>query len=635
MEADESGAMKNGNNEFLGLLCNLYLVALLVALPLYTGKGYWSLGDTKYMLFKNLSLLCLGIWLAAALSMGIWRAAKRAGSRSAGAGRRREPGMVDAAVASYGICVLLSALRSEYGGLAWTGYEGWYMGAVSQLLFVGIYFFVSRQYDGARWPLYLGEAALGLVTLFGLLHRLGIDPLRLLVHWNPGDWEYSHMLSTLGNINWLCGYYSVALALPAAHFLLEPRPWARLLLYVEAVAAFVLLGVQGSQGGLLILAVCAAGCFVLGRRRAEVLTRLWALLAGFFLCMPLMELGMELRKERAAVVADGNVFWNVAWYVWAIAGVVCLGACLLSAKRRHAKVGQVPEERGSAKVGQIPGERGSAKVGQVPWERGSAKVGQVPWERTSGKKGHVRGSSGPRRQGKKALIAVAAVCLAGCLAAALLILASRGIGDGFGSGRGFLWRIALEGFVQGDMKDKLLGAGPDCYGVAVFGRLGTGSDVWKGEHWEGAVFTNAHNEVLSQLCNVGILGTVSYLAIFLAGLWRYGMGSAESRRSPVQSRGGGPGKDGGALAFPADSDACCLWAGVLAIAMYGAHSLISFQQVLNTPLLFLVLGVCEQRMRARRGASGPGNDGQQEGEKANKYRRMNDKQNIGKRRTRP
>ena len=203
MEADESGAMKNGNNEFLGLLCNLYLVALLVALPLYTGKGYWSLGDTKYMLFKNLSLLCLGIWLAAALSMG---------------------------------------------------YEGWYMGAVSQLLFVGIYFFVSRQYDGARWPLYLGEAALGLVTLFGLLHRLGIDPLRLLVHWNPGDWEYSHMLSTLGNINWLCGYYSVALALPAAHFLLEPRPWARLLLYVEAVAAFVLLGVQGSQGGLLILA---------------------------------------------------------------------------------------------------------------------------------------------------------------------------------------------------------------------------------------------------------------------------------------------------------------------------------------------------------------------------------------------
>ena len=58
----------------------------------------------------------------------------------------------------------------------------------------------------------------------------------------------------------------------------------------------------------------------------------------------------------------------------------------------------------------------------------------------------------------------------------------------------------------------------------------------------------------------------------------------------------------------------------MAIAMYGAHSLISFQQVLNTPLLFLVLGVCEQRMRARGGASGPGNDGQREDEKTNEYR---------------
>ena len=47
----------------MSLLCKLYMVALLVALPLYTGEGYWNLGDTKYMLFKNVSCLCLGLWL--------------------------------------------------------------------------------------------------------------------------------------------------------------------------------------------------------------------------------------------------------------------------------------------------------------------------------------------------------------------------------------------------------------------------------------------------------------------------------------------------------------------------------------------------------------------------------------------
>ena len=581
---ETDAAMGSGDNEFLRLLCNLYLTALLVALPLYTGEGYWNLGDTKYTLFKNITLLCLGIWLAAELSIGIWRGARRVGRRAAGRSRRPGFGAMDWAVASYGVCVLLSALCSRYGDLAWTGYEGWYMGAVSQLMFVGIYFFVSRRYDGARWPLYLGEAALLAVTALGLLHRLGIDPLKLLVYWNYRNWEYSHMLSTLGNINWLCGYYSVALALAVAHFLWEERRWLRAVLYVAAVLSFVLLGVQGSQGGLLILAVCAAGCFLLGREKPEVLARLWLLLAGFFLCMPLMGLGMELRGDKAAVVADGNVFGYVGWYVWVIAGGACLAVCLWLVKR-----------------GPVRGNRGS-------------------------RMGHP--------QARAALIGALAVCVA----AALFVLLQHGIGDSFGSGRGFLWRIALEGFGQADGKAKLLGAGPDCYGVAVFGRLGAGTDVWKGEHWEGAVFTNAHNELLSQLCNVGILGTLSYLTIFLTGFWRYGRGCMEAcRGGPAQSREGrgGQGKAEGRLACPAGEDSCYLWAGLLAIAMYGAHSLISFQQVLNTPLLFLALGICEQKMRARKEVPGTAIDMETDTGKTEKYNHNIENRNMGKRRARP
>ena len=57
--------MKKRNSEFLGLLCDLYIVAMLVALPLYTGQGYWRLGDTKYTFFRNVTVLCLGCWLAA------------------------------------------------------------------------------------------------------------------------------------------------------------------------------------------------------------------------------------------------------------------------------------------------------------------------------------------------------------------------------------------------------------------------------------------------------------------------------------------------------------------------------------------------------------------------------------------
>ncbi len=533
-KAESDAAMEKRDNEFLKYLCYLYMIALLVALPLHTGGNYWRLGERKYELFQRVSLLCLGCWIVGALLERIGFAVRRrkeaVPGNGAGRGGRASFSKVDWAVAGYGVCVLLSALCSGYGRLAWEGYEGWRMGAVAQLMFVGIYFFVSRRYDGNRIPLYLGEAAVCLVTLFGLLHRLGIDPLGLLAYWSQGDWEYSHMLSTLGNINWLCGYYSVALALLAAHYLETERRWAEAFLYVAALAAFVLLGVQGSQGGHLILAVCVILCMSTGWGQTWVRRKMWRLLTGFFLGMSVMGLLMELRSSKAAVVEDGDVFRQAGWPVWIIGAVVC-GAMYFLFVRRGEAAGRLLRRRGVRAV----------------------------------------------------LICV----MAGGIAAAVFYVVVHGIDDEFGSGRGFLWRISMEGFRQADLKGMLLGAGPDCYGEEIYGLLGAGTSVWQGTHWDGAVYTNAHNEVLTQLCNVGILGTVSYLAIFLTGWVRY---APWGRRDSEAFAGEGiPGR-------PEVFD----WLGPLAIAMYGIHSLISFQQVLNTPLLFLVLGVCEQRARARR-----------------------------------
>ncbi len=501
--------MESGKKEFLGLLCNLYMTALLAAIPLFTGDGYWRLGEAKYTLFYNVSLLCLGGWLVIGMPGRVKALFPiRAGRRLSG---------VDRAVVLYSVCVVLSAALSSYGRLAWTGYEGWHMGAVSQLMFAGIYFFVSRQYDGAAWPLYLGEAALFGATVLGLLHRLGVDPARLMEGWDRTDWEYSHMLSTLGNINWLCGYYSVALTFAVVHYLREERPWLLAASYGVSACAFVLLGIQGSQGGLLVAAVCVAVCFLFEKKRKNVWRRMSLLLSGAFLGMSLMGVLMELQGEKAAVVADGNIYATAGWYVWVIGAVVCLFGFLAA--------GRMEED--------AKGQKQNRNRGRI-------------------------------------------IFIGGCAAAGILlacVLFSHGVDDSFGSGRGFLWRIALENFEQAGVKDRLLGAGPDCYGEAVFNRLGADTDVWKGEHWEGAVFVNAHCEFLNQLCNVGILGTACYLAVFLAGLWRY-------RDSSL---------------------------GVLAISMYGMHSLVSFQQVMNTPLLFLVLGMCEAGKRQNLDGAAGGN----------------------------
>ena len=542
-----------GKSEFMGLLCNLYMIALLVVLPLYTGEGYWKLGDTKYILFRNVSFLCLGIWLILKISeqVGVWgktfwnrRIGKGSSMEEAGEDivQKRSFSVVDLAVAAYGCSVAVSALCSSYGDLAWIGYHEWYMGAISQLMFVGIYFFVSRQYDGSVYPLYLGVGAFGLVTLFGLLHRLGIDPLGLQTGWNNGDWEYNHMLSTLGNINWLCGFYSVALAWLLAFYFGEKRRSFQVAAYMAALGACVLLGVQGSQGGLLILSAGAVVCLLLGRGQKMMFRKLALLSAGFFLCMPLIDWLTRLREEKAAVAADGNVFDHVVWYAWFLAAAVCIVFYFISVLGLFR--------------------------GWEDWIR--RRISHI---------GKFRGKKWILSKGWQGSLLVFGLSAAAVLAVCCLLWDGGsdgvfGIEDSFGSGRGFLWRISAEGFAKADWKEKLLGAGPDCYGEAVFRRLGEGTDVWNGEHWEGAIFTNAHNEILSQLINVGIIGAICYLAVFVAGLWRYCFSGEPGKRLEYVR-----------------------WGGTMAIIMYGAHAMISFQQVLNAPLLFLTLGLCEYGLR--------------------------------------
>ncbi len=513
--------MTERKNEFLALLCNLYLIALLVALPLYTGEGYWCLGDTKYRLFRNVSLLCLGVWLAVGMPgrvrmLAAWckarhreetsDAGRAEASKQGGAGRHFS--VMDCAVAAYGVCAVASALCSSYGRLAWAGYDGWYMGAVSQLLFVGIYFFVSRQYDGGAYPFYLGEGAFALVTLLGLLHRLGIDPLRLHAGYNSGDWEYSHMISTLGNINWLCGFYSVALAFSMAHYLWEERRAAKCLLCAVNVSAFLLLFIQGSYSGLLLPAVCVCVGFWFYRGDAGRIRRVLAVPVLAFLLMPVWERLMGLMGDRASMALDGNLFAITEWYGWWIGAAVCLLAIRA--------------------LGRLPAQ---------------ALVRLTVW---------------------LFILGGAACVLAGCL-----WLYRGGFGDDFGSGRGFLWRISLEGFKEAGWKDKLLGAGPDCFAPAVFERYAAQTNVWEGSYWDGMVFTNAHSEPLTALVDMGILGAVCYLGIYGAGLGR-------NRRSIL---------------------------GLLALSMYGVYALVSFQQVLSTPFLFLALGLCECRAREAQAGS--------------------------------
>lgn len=502
--------------EFLYLLCNLYIIGLTVALPLYTGGTYWQIGDSKYMLFRNLSLLCLNLWLAVSLAEGIRRKCRhgylegtvsenRIGISSGRCGfSRRRFSATDVFMLLYGAVVLLSAFFSKYGSTALTGYREWYMGAASQLIFVGIYFFVSRSYDGRRYSLALGISAFFVVVILGVLHRLGLDPTGLMKEFSADDWEYSHMLSTIGNINWFCGYCSVALALPVAGYLKAKDRWKQAALYIVSVLGLFLLFVQGSDTGILMCVICLGVCLAWGMKNGDVFGRTLLLAAGFCYLIPGYGILGKLAGEKvmAAFPAD-SIGWDVInLKVWWLAGALCVLTRYIL--YRFSKEGRETIQS------------------------------------------HVR-----RGILLGFLLAVAM--------GAVIYLERQPMDEVWGSGRGTLWRVAWQGFLQNGWLQKLIGVGPDCFAEYIYSVFSGDELLILEGRWSNAVYANAHNEWLNHLVNLGIMGTGCYLGIFASGVWRY-------RRCK---------------------------AGILALCMYGTASLTCFQQCMSTPLLFMVLGICE------------------------------------------
>lgn len=483
--------------DFENTLCKLYIIFLMAVLPLYTGGTYWKLGDTKYMLFRNVTLICLGAWLAVSLIRGVM---------SLMGGIRRLPrfSVTDLCMLAYGGTVLISALCSPYVSIPWLGYMEWYMGAVSQCMFVGIYFFLSRSCDESRIPFAIGEGALAVVFLIGFANRMGFDPVKLMRPFTSKSWEYSHMISTIGNINWFCGFCSIMLGFPVAGYLKGRRKVELLLHYIVGVMGLVLLCIQGSDAGPLIAAVCIGVSLLYGLKDKKIFQRGLALASGMCLVMAAYAKIVTLmgKEAMAAVPADGIGLSRMAWNGWWAVGAVFLILAVMFGKC----------------------------------------------------------SQGMARKAGLALM------VSGCLTvAALAVVYALRMpkGDGWGSGRGGLWRFAWQGFVQGGFRQKLVGAGPDCFANYIYSTLPASQLTPTEGFWTGTIYANAHNEWLNALINLGILGTVALAGIYIGCVRRY-------RK---------------------------LLLGMLVIAMYGVNSLISFQQVLSTPLLFMVLGLCEYHMR--------------------------------------
>ena len=146
----------------LHILISVYMISIITVMPFYFTDGYGRIGTNKYEFFYKETMLMgkailpvLGVfWLV--LLLKEWKRNKKLLSKLYLRMKKLSLSATDLFAIFYGIALTFSYLHSDYKemtayGNAWKGANGWYMGLSTQLLFLGIYFAVSRLWKPGKW----------------------------------------------------------------------------------------------------------------------------------------------------------------------------------------------------------------------------------------------------------------------------------------------------------------------------------------------------------------------------------------------------------------------------------------------------------------------------------------------------
>ncbi|MCD7725341.1 MAG: O-antigen ligase family protein [Clostridiales bacterium] len=455
-----------------------YFIVITVVYPFYAPGGYLRIGEVKYLFFRNVTL----VTIAAAFPVVVLLFLKGRGAEGL-AEQYRRMSVTDWFAYGYLLAVMLSYLCSAYKADALWGVDGWYMGVISQMLFILLYFLFSRFFlCSRRWlAIWLGAAAV--VFLLGILNRYSVYPIVM-------EGQTETFLSTLGNINWYSGYWAVAASAGMTLYWCGEAGIGRAAAGIFSGIAILAGITQGSSSAYLVYMMIFAVLLILSLSSSRRLYRFLEL------CM-IFAAACGLGKVMGAVPGfhynyGNNTYpmgsWitglflekNAAWLLFCVA-VFCYG--LLWAAERY----------------------GGFRIEE-----------HIRLKRT----------------------ATAALGL-GIVAVSVLLLGGSGLlqggglyGDGgiifpedWGNGRGTAWNCGIGAYRSMNLLQKTVGVGPDCFADYVYGIPELARQLLN--QFGNQRLTNAHNEWLTLLVNTGWAGLFCYGGLFITALFRYGKRAKE------------------------------------------------------------------------------------------------------------
>lgn len=534
---------------------SIYMLLILVVLPFHFEEGYAHIGTDKAMFFREIilrfswvvlpllavTLICKGCILVHKYgrsdSRTIWLKCKEY--------CRQQFSVTDIFAAAYGLCVVLSYCCSRYKEEALWGTSGWYMGLVPQLTVVLSYFLISHCWKGHKWILFTVFPVSAVVFLLGYINRFGVYPIEM-AYANPS------FISTIGNINWYCGYLmcvlfgGVCLLWIAAGHVGKKNQFIVGLLVTYVTLGFGTLITQGSASGLLGLAAVFAASYFLSVRDSKRMQNWWLLVV--LLCTAG---SITYLLNKTGLVTLNNYSEGVqllAGNVWILVVTLVSFAIWMAVKYSERK--RKYPKKFFAVLGKLAVAAGLILLGIY-------LVITIINTATEG-----------------SFLEMTTLSVNN-----LFLFSNR-----WGSSRGATFTAGVICFREQDLLHKIFGVGPDCMAAYLYADGSENLIAMVKEVFGNLRLTNAHNEWLTLLVNTGLLGAVSFAGMMISAIWRYlGAGRQTVERQRETS------SDSLSRVITIACGFCLL--------AYTVNNMISFQQTMSLATISVVLGVGEHYCR--------------------------------------
>ena len=441
-----------------GKLAGALTVLIMCVQPLYINWEKYNRLTWHKFIFFVIYIVCA---LTAVVIIWIFRVTRKPSLLP-----REKLSVADWAVLGFAAVTLVSAIFSPFGGETdvWAGGFERLDGAITQLLYVAVYFIVSRWYVPKKRHFMLFGISAILIAIIGILQFYGMDFLKLwpndVPEYRAPNFYNIFFRTTLGNVDVVSAYTCAAVLLCGFLFVRMKSKWQPLWLAASAMS-FWMMGVADTDSGRVgvIAATFLALPFII--ETLKTLGRAAILLSSWLVVYTLQKLFYETLILKTSTAS------GLLPFITAAAVLLAAGLLLMHfGKERDADA-------------------------PVKWKMGVILIAACL----------VAGLIGVEALGRRAAESDEP---GGILYEAREVLHGN-IQDELGTNRVYIWRNALKVFPN----HPIIGSGPDTFYQAFPEEAQMRYDQ---------NYDKAHNEYIQILICQGILGLLCYMVFLVCVL---------------------------------------------------------------------------------------------------------------------